>query len=60
MTNFIELKAIFNSVLTFERYIKNCHAKIFIDNQTAIYAINKMGTSHSDVQSYGTKNMIFF
>ena len=44
--NVLKLKAIFLALKAFIK-TKNEHVKIMCDNTTAIFCINKMGTSHS-------------
>ena len=46
--NTLELKAIFFALNAFKKYLLASHVKVYSDNQTAICAINKKGTSHSE------------
>ena len=45
--NYLELKAAFFALQCFETKISNKHARLLLDNSTAVACINNMGTSHS-------------
>ena len=45
--NIQEILAIYYALRSFCSLLKNSHTKIFCDNTTAVYAINKMGSSKS-------------
>ena len=45
--NVLELKAILFGLMSLENETNNCHLKIESDNTTAVYAVNKFGTSKS-------------
>ena len=47
--NCLELKAILFALKSWRSVLKNKHVRIMCDNQTAVAAINHMGTSHSTV-----------
>ena len=46
--NYLELKAVYFAPKRFQGEIVGKHARIMIDNTTAVACINHMGTSHSE------------
>ena len=46
--NILELKAALFALKSFASEIKEKHVKIMIDNSSAVFIINNMGTSHND------------
>ena len=46
--NGLELKAALFALQSFKHHLNGKHVKLMIDNTTAVYIINNMGTSHSD------------
>ena len=46
--NYLELKAAWFALKCFVKHIKGKHARVLVDNTTAVACLNHMGTSHSD------------
>ena len=45
--NFLELKAVFLALQSWDKIVLQKHVRVMIDNQTAVAAINHMGSCHS-------------
>ena len=55
--NALELKAILYGIKTLVKSSSTKHLRIMTDSMTAVWCINKMGTSHSEVCNYITKEI---
>ena len=55
--NYLELMAVYLSLKSFKQQLHGQHVKVMVDNTTAVYCINHMGTSHSRSCNVLTKTL---